>query len=633
MEGTDMTDDQPGGIRPGAEIDAVVSADSGVGAAGVESAVETVAGAESGAGALWAKGPVEEVADAGAIVGAEAGVGVESDAGAASSESTVEAVADAEADSGVGAAGVASSVEAGTLPLRLQPQLQPLPQPLIQPQPEQPPQPLAPADRWRVAAVVLFNITGLGLGFALMRRWRASAACLLATGILLIVALPADANGVSGGVLIIYLIVLGLAAALGAVRARRTPLAWPRRPQLAVVLATALLAIPVVSVLFYQQAQAEAVQRMLLGRLSQADQVVAATAGEAFDTAQPQYSTAVAAYQDLLDNHRDSRAGRLVPARLTSFYQFVAVPYDTKNYCQAIAPLAYLRTLPQMLGTRDLGSLATWPDDRLATSLYQCGVSALGTSGDTTASTNLNQLLTTFPTSTQAAGVEPAVASAINTAAAAVNGSDPCTAAAQLTTLGTQSSALTSANASVAAALHKDADRAAAGVESGTFACGVAQYKKGDFTDALSTMNNFITSYPHDPNLALAKNFTIASQVAQQEPDAGKQLPTLASGGSISVTILNDSPDSMTMLYTGPDTGSVTIGSCGSCTTYSLLLTGQSYCSNSSIDYPQVTINLPPGTTYFLEQPASGLRTTPHAFSEKYDDGFSYLDCAYETLF
>ena len=51
-----------------------------------------------------------------------------------------------------------------------------------------------------------------------------------------------------GGVLIIYLIVLGLAAALGAVGARRTPPAWPRSPQVAVVLATALLAIPVVSV-------------------------------------------------------------------------------------------------------------------------------------------------------------------------------------------------------------------------------------------------------------------------------------------------------------------------------------------------------------------------------------------------
>jgi hypothetical protein len=341
----------------------------------------------------------------------------------------------------------------------------------------------------------------------------------------------------------------------------------------------------------------------------------------------------LAVYQDLLDNHRDSRAGRLVPARLASFYQSVAAPYAAKNYCQAIAPLTYLRTLPQTLGTGDLGSLATWPNDRLATSLYQCGVSALGTSGDTTASTDLDLLLATFPASTQAAGVEPAVASAINKAAAAVNGPDPCAATTQLTTLGTQTSALTSANASVAAALRKDADSAGAGVESGTFACGVAQYKKGDFDGALSTMNTFISTYPHDPNLALAKNFTIASQVAQQEPDAGRQLPTLASGGSISVTVLNDSPDAMTLLYTGPDTGSVTIGACGSCTTYGLVLGGQSHCSNSSINYPQVTIDLPPGTTYFLEQPPSGSRATPHAFSEKYDDGFAYTDCTYETTF
>jgi hypothetical protein len=67
---------------------------------------------------------------------------------------------------------------------------------------------------------------------------------------------------------------------LGAVRARRTLPAWPWRPQVAAALGVVLLAVPVGGVVLYQQAQAEAVQRMLLGRLSQADQLVADTVAE-----------------------------------------------------------------------------------------------------------------------------------------------------------------------------------------------------------------------------------------------------------------------------------------------------------------------------------------------------------------
>ncbi len=43
-------------------------------------------------------------------------------------------------------------------------------------------------------------------------------------------------------------------------------------------------------------------------------------------------------------------------------------------------------------------------------------------------------------------------------------------------------------------------------------------------------------------------------------PAAGKRLPTTASGGSISVTVKNDSPDDITVMYTGPVTGSLPQG-------------------------------------------------------------------------
>jgi len=494
------------------------------------------------------------------------------------------------------------------------------------------PQQSAPPDRSRAVAVALLNLSGLGLGYVVMRRWLAAVLCWIATGILLLAALPADPNGVPAGMLISYLIFLGLCVVHGAFRGLRTSLTWPRRSSVAAVLALVLLAVPGGGVVLYDQARAEAIQQMLLGRLNQADHILAATKGEPFASAEPHYRAALATYRDLLDNDHDSRAGKLVPDRLAVFFQTVAAPYAQHEYCDAIAPLTYLRTLPRAIGTSDLGSLATWPDDRLATSLYQCGVAGLGSADDNSMTTDLGQLLTTFPTSSQAAEVEPAVASAIKTAAAGINGSDPCGATTRLRTLGTQASALPGDKAGVAATLRKDAATANHGVESGTYACGVAQYKKADFSDAQSTMSTFVSTYPHDANLALAKKFVIAAQVADQEPAAGKIIPTLTSGGSVSVTILNDSPDAIQILYTGPATGSVTIGACGKCTTYLDEQEGQQYaCTDSSMNYPQVTISLPPGTTYFLHQNSDDLGATPYTYSEHYDSGDIYSDCAYET--
>jgi hypothetical protein len=490
-------------------------------------------------------------------------------------------------------------------------------------------------DPLRAVAVALLNLSGLGLGYALMRRWVAMALCWIETGILLLVALPADPNGVPVGVLITYLILLGLAALHGAVRGLRTPLSWPvswpPRSSIAVVLSLVLLAAPVGSVVLYNGAHAEAVQRMFLARLDQADRIVQAAKGAPFGTAEPDYRRALAIYRDLLDNHRSSRAGQLVPDRLSTYYKTVAAPYGQKKYCDAIAPLTYLRALPGTIGASDLGSLATWPDDRLATSLYECGVVGLGAPQSATSATDLGELLTTFPTSPQAAKVEPAVSSAIDKAAEGVTGADPCSATTLLRTLGAQARALPGEKAGVAAALGRDAGRADNDVESGTYACGVAEYKGGDFAAALSTMNDFVGAYPHDGNLALAQKIAIAAQIAQQEPAAGKQLPTLASGGDVAVTIMNDSPDPIEILYTGPATGSVTLGACGSCSTYISDQEGQQFaCMDSSKTYPTTTISLPAGTTYFLHEPTGGSTATPNAYTEQYDPG-AYTDCAFET--
>lgn len=483
----------------------------------------------------------------------------------------------------------------------------------------------------RSAAVGLLNLTGLGLGYALIRGWLPMAACWIATGILLFVALPADPDGVSGALLIGYLALLALAALHGAYRARRTRLAWPARPWIAAVLGLVLLAAPAGSVALYDDARDEASQQQLLDRLERADRLVRAAKNLPFEQGESRYRKALATYGDLRSDHAGSRAAQRVPDRLKAYYKAVGAPYAAEQYCDAIAPLQHLRTVPRRIGGPDLGSLRTWPDDRLATSLYECGVPDLGTDKKVTASGgHLHQLLTTFPRSPQAAQVEPAVGSAIETAGAQVKNGSPCEAVDELDTLAAQALALPGEKAGLTDALRADAGKARKHIQSGSYACGVDQYRDGDFGAAVDTLDDFVGSYPEDKNRARAKKIIIAATIAKEEPAAGKRLPSTGSGGSIPVKVSNDSPNKIEILYTGPVTGRFTLDACGGCSTYSSSADARgSACKASGKTYPSKTIRLPAGTTYFLQQSKDTSVSTPGTHRTKIESGYTYTQCAY----
>jgi TolA-binding protein len=493
-------------------------------------------------------------------------------------------------------------------------------------------QPAVAADGVRAAAVGLLNLTGLGLGYALLRRWLALAVCLAATAVLAFVALPARPKGVSGRAVTVYAVFLVLAGAHGAWRALRRPLAWPPKSPLALVLGLVLLAVPAASVALYKGAQDEATQKMLLDRLHTADRLVQSDKAKPFDAAKPDYASALATYRDLYDHHAGSRAARRVPASLNTYYTTVGAAYDQKRYCDAIDPLTYLRTVPAAFGGKKaLGPLAGWPDDRLATSLYECGAQALspGAASDT-ADADFRELLTTFPTSAQAAKVEPAYRAAIDKAAKGLGGSDPCKATEAVRALGGSAASMPGKQAGAADALAKDADRARADVQSGTYTCGVHQYTAGDFGAASGTMDSFVSEYPHDSRVALAKNVSIAAQVAAHDPAAGKHLPTLASGGSIPVTFTNDSPDPVRVLYTGPVTGSLTLRGCSGCSVYANETdAGAHACKSGGKNYAKKTLHLPAGTTYFLNEPTGLDSTTPVSHTSDLRSDYVYTECAY----
>ncbi|MET9900487.1 hypothetical protein [Streptomyces sp. NPDC006446] len=501
---------------------------------------------------------------------------------------------------------------------------------VVPPMPTAPPP--APANPWRAVAVALLNLSGLGLGYAVVRRWGLMAACWVATAILLLVALPADPDGVPGSTVVLYLIFLVLAAVHGASVGLRTRLALLPSALIAAALGVVLLAVPAGGVVLYDGARDEAKEQMLLDRLERADKLVEKSGKQSFDTVKSDYRRALAVYSALSDDHRDSRAAQRVPDRLKTYYATIGAPYTQKNYCTAVTPLKYLRTVPRTMSKKDLGNLTTWPDDRLATSLYECAAASLsGGGGDWTA--QFGELLSTFPKSAQAGKVEPAVKTAVDKAVKSVGGKDPCAAVEQLENLSFQVRDLPGEAAGLADTLGKDADRASRSASSGTYVCGVDQYRDGSFSDAVTTMNDFAKKNPHHKNRARAKKIAIAAEVAQTVPAAGKRLPTTASGGSISVTVKNDSPDDITVLFTGPVTGSFTLKACGSCTSYSLGSTlglGFKPCSSGK-NYPQRTIRLPVGTTYFVHKSRTGLGKSPASDTAKLRPGYVYTECAYTT--
>ncbi|MFJ3233836.1 hypothetical protein [Streptomyces sp. NPDC086787] len=496
--------------------------------------------------------------------------------------------------------------------------------------------PPAPPDGLRAAAVALLNLSGLGLGYVLVRRWILAAVCWAATAALLLVALPADVDGVPGAAITAYVGFLVLAAVHGAAAGLRTRLVWPGRAPLALLLGVLLLAVPAGGALLYDDAHDEAVEQQLLDRLERADQLVASAGRAPFETAKSDYRTALDTYRDLAVDHPGSRAARNVHDSLTSYYSTVGAAYGHKDYCDAVAPLTYLRTVPRTMPKEELGTLTRWPDDRLATSLYECGSSVLSVGRDGWA-TNFGALLDTFPQAPQTTKVAPAVEAAVTGAEKNVSGSDPCTAVERLRGLKTQISTLagsTGGSGDTAGRLTRSADRAGRSAGSGEYSCGVDQYKDGDFAAAQKTMDEFVAANAHDSNRERAKKISIAAVVAQTVPAAGKRLPGTDSGGSISVTVKNDSPDPITVYYTGTVTGSFTLKACGGCKAYpfaSSALRGFKPCSDSGRDYPERTISLPTGTVYFVHKPQGRSGATPASDTVKLRSGYIYTECAYST--
>ncbi|MFE6914525.1 hypothetical protein [Streptomyces rubiginosohelvolus] len=494
--------------------------------------------------------------------------------------------------------------------------------------------PPPPGASLRAAAAALLNLTGLGLGYALLGRWGRAAVCWAATAVLLWVALPADPDGVPAGVLVGYLLVLVLAAVDGGRIARRSAVGGAWRPGLAAGLGVVLLAVPAGGAVVYGSARDEAREQMLLERLEAGDERVATASGQPFEAAKSEYGKALDVYRALGEDHPGSRAAKLVPDRLKAYYDAVSAPYAKKRHCEAVAPLTYLRTLPDSVDEKVLGELAGWPDTPLAESLYACGVSRLGGAGSGSGSSGggdggaeLGQLLRTFPESASARRVAPAIDERIKDQVAALKGAEPCTATEVLRGLGATASRLPDDSVKK---LRADADE---GVVDGVYACGVDQFKDGKFGAARTTLTDFARTYKSDGRARQARTIAIAAEIADDRPAAGKRLPPSKrpGGARMELVISNDAPNTVEVLYTGPVTGTVTLRACAGCERYSASEGPRRACKASGRNYPKARLQLPAGEYHFLYKHGTGATARVDSYSSgtRVQPGYTYTSCTY----
>ncbi|MEV6245184.1 hypothetical protein AB0M38_03140 [Streptomyces sp. NPDC051742] len=503
--------------------------------------------------------------------------------------------------------------------------------------PAQPPaQPRGEANPAQAAMIGLLNLSCLGLGYVLLRNWVGAALCWIATAALLVMALPADVDGVPQGLLVGYGVFLLSVAADGARRGLRATLrigAGFRR--LALPLALVLLAVPAGGSLAYGSARDEAKQQALLEQLAAADALVKSAEGLPFDKAEPTFRKALTAYQDLGTKHAGSRAGKLVPARLDTYYETLSAPYTEKKYCAAVPQLTHLRGLPDTVDKTLLGTRPAKTDEPLAHSLYECGAAALGVATSTpNARESFNKLLGDFPKSSHAARVAPAVEASIKTRSAALAGSaEPCDTTAELHVISASLDGMPDPS------LEDAGDQVAAAVQKGDFACGTDQFKDKDFKSALDTMTAYAKDYPTSPQAAHARSIAIAAEIAEEEADAGKKLPPadVPGGARMVMVVSNDGPGEVELLYTGPMTGKVTLKACGTCTKYKTPLLVNSpkikACTGPASKYPKATLLLPAGDYHFLQKRAAGISSAGDTKSSKakIEPGYSYTNCLYVT--
>jgi TolA-binding protein len=419
-------------------------------------------------------------------------------------------------------------------------------------------------------AAVLLNLTGLGLGYAYLRRRGLACAAVLLTGALVAGAYLAD--GVHDpwlwrGVALAWLALLGTHAGL---LARAHP-----RPAARVLPAVAGIAAVAVVAGGY-------VGYTGLGRTAYADGIAAQRAGDCA-TAIDRFDAVTGPYRLTLSADVDAATARRTEC---AAFQPAADAQRLGDHGEAITRYeAFVRTYPRSeLAQRAHNALAAaYVDDaRGATTPFVMPESADAVDtlltvrrefGDTPAADRALDLISEAFTSAAKSFADGEFCDVLP-ALTYFAGLDPSSAGDIVPT----------ANAHRADALLR---------------CGLDQLRGGKSAAAVTNLDTFVQAYPKHKAIAQAKSALIAAKVAVAAKVRLPVPPPLGgnSPGTLELVVYNDSSDPLRLLLAGPTAHDVSLPGCRSCPrTYSR---GDPKACASLSGLPSVKLRLNPGTYRF----------------------------------
>jgi hypothetical protein len=163
------------------------------------------------------------------------------------------------------------------------------------------------------------------------------------------------------------------------------------------------------------------------------------------------------------------------------------------------------------------------------------------------------------------------------------------------------------------------------------YACGRAYAAKGAFGDALAMLGRFRAEYStHALADQVEKAFVEATLAETAASGAGKLPPPESvgksgqAGGQSTVVIQNDSPEQLSIVFSGPDVRVEEVKACGECVEY--VGVGPSACPEKG---PVAEYVLAPGTYEVVVKSSSGSDVTPFRGTWTLKKGEEYSSCFY----
>jgi hypothetical protein len=355
---------------------------------------------------------------------------------------------------------------------------------------------------------------------------------------------------------------------------RRT--VWTPRTARRVAWAT-LAVVPLLGAA-YVVTQHEVLEQHLAYDLDEAEKSLR-SASSVFPPFERGYDAAYATYVRTAAEHPRTRAADRVPGLVDDLY----AQAKGDDLCNAVAAVRHFAEP----GTA--GPLRAVAQEELPGALHDCGLRSAERGVFASARPMLTDLLTDHPASEPAQQLPGELAAWRDGLIKKLTSKGGCTDTSQVTE---STSFLAGFDSGKVNAL---ADEARTKVPAGLLRCGVQQFEGEQYTVALKNLDALLDSYPRAKDADYAERLRIAAGIALVDPGVDVGLPSRTEPeGTVTLSIVNYSPDRWTMVYTGPATGAISIEPCEDCVRYAE--GEQPACQGYSLTKPSAKVTIPAGS-------------------------------------